>query len=175
MWLWQSSEIAELRQECVDLRHANANLERQVKEGLQVNLLRCCLAGRTLTPHCSRTDTAMAPGLVQDSALLYQEARSSAQELPSLHRTQSPWLYPPQDMYRLLLGITTLVDTLSKPATFLASTSLSLREVQVLAFGHFHEKDTLNFYSILLSRAGRSSRPHGIVYFRSLRPRERQS
>jgi len=32
-----SSEIAELRQECVDLRHANATLERQVKEGLQQN------------------------------------------------------------------------------------------------------------------------------------------
>lgn len=117
----------------------------------------------------------MAPGLVQDSALLYQEAPSSAQEPLSLHRIQSPWLCPPQDMYPLLWAITTLVDTLSKLATFLASTSLSLQEVQVPAFGHFHEKDTLNFYSTLLSRAGRSSRPHGIVYFHFLRPRERQS
>lgn len=34
----QNSEIAELRQECAELRHANANLERQVREGMQVSL-----------------------------------------------------------------------------------------------------------------------------------------
>jgi len=32
----QHNEIAELRQECQDLRHANASLEKQVREGLQV-------------------------------------------------------------------------------------------------------------------------------------------
>lgn len=35
----QHVEIAELRQECQDLRHANSSLERQVREGLQVG---CC-------------------------------------------------------------------------------------------------------------------------------------
>jgi len=33
----QHVEIAELRQECQDLRHANTSLERQVREGLQQN------------------------------------------------------------------------------------------------------------------------------------------
>jgi len=34
-WL-QQAEIAELRHECADLRQANASLERQIREGLQV-------------------------------------------------------------------------------------------------------------------------------------------
>lgn len=34
----QNAEIAELRQECAELRHANQNLERQVREGFMQNV-----------------------------------------------------------------------------------------------------------------------------------------
>lgn len=129
-----------------------------------------------LMPHCSRMDTTTVPELLQGSVHLCQEAHSSVRNPPSLHRTRSPlWLYPLQSTCRLLWAITPSVDTLSKLATFLASTSLSLLEVQVPVFGHFHGKDTPNFCSILPSRVGHSFRPHGIVCFHSPRPRERRS